>query len=257
MATDRKDTKVTRLDLRIPNDIYAQVEEIAKANNAPSHHISGNIILSPTLLKLISLGIRSLSGNYSELADITPNISQLSDTSSTRIDAIAGELAEVKKSLSELSDKLSVYMSDTIPDIVPDTVPDSTPDIIPDTVPDTMPDTVPDSIPDSKDGELEPADIAPTHPPLPNSKPLADIPKRSSIVYPAWVNNSNQPFYNKVQRDPSLLQKVAEVMERNPNNTEAGKNLVPLGLHKGDGSAYGRNDVSRIRSAVKHFLEDL
>ena len=103
MATDRKDTKVTRLDLRIPNDIYAQVEEIAKANNAPSHHITGNIILSPTLLKLIRLGIKSLSDNYSELADI----SQPSDPSSARIDAIEGELAEVKKSLIELSDIVS------------------------------------------------------------------------------------------------------------------------------------------------------
>ena len=116
MATDRKDTKVTRLDLRIPNDIYAQVEEIAKANNAPSHHITGNIILSPTLLKLISLGIRSLSGNYSSSADI----SQPSDTSSPRIDAIEGELAEVKKSLIELSDRVSGIVSANLSDSVPD-----------------------------------------------------------------------------------------------------------------------------------------
>ena len=257
MAIDKKDAKVTRLDLRIPNEIYAQVEEIAKANNAPSHHISGNIILSPTLLKLINLGIRSLSGNYSELADITPNISQLSDTSSTRIDAIAGELENVKKSLSKLSDKLSVYISDTIPDIVSD--------IVPDTMPGVVADTMPDTIPDSKEGELEPAAIAPTPPPLvshvqnpaPNSKAPAVTPNRSPIVYPIWVNNSNRPFFNKVQRDPSLLPKVAEVMERNTNNNEAGKSLASIGLHKGDGSVYSREEVSRIRSAIKHFIEDL
>ena len=109
MATDRKDTKVTRLDLRIPNDIYAQVEEIAKTNNAPSHHITHNIILTPTLLNLISLGIRSLSG-----------ISQPSDTSSSRLDTIEGELAEVKKSLVELSDKLSGMVSASVSDSVHD-----------------------------------------------------------------------------------------------------------------------------------------
>ena len=121
MATDRKDTKVTRLDLRIPNDIYAQVEEIAKANNAPPHHITGNIILSPTLLKLINLGISSLSGNYSELADI----SQPSDTSFPRIDAIEGELAEVKKSIVKLSDKVSGMLSANVPATISDTIPDS------------------------------------------------------------------------------------------------------------------------------------
>ena len=125
MATDRKDSKVTRLDLRIPNDIYAQVEEIAKANNSPSHHITGNIILSPTLLKLISLGISSLSGNYSELANINPNISQLSDKLSPRVDMIEGELAEVKKSLIELSDKLSGMISDQISANISDTISDS------------------------------------------------------------------------------------------------------------------------------------
>lgn len=91
MSTDRKDNKVTRLDLRIPNDIYAQVEEIAKANKAPSHHITGKIILSPTLLKLISLGIKSLSDNYTVLADI--------NRPSSRIDATVDELAASIKRL--------------------------------------------------------------------------------------------------------------------------------------------------------------
>lgn len=120
MATDRKDTKVTRLDLRIPNDIYAQVEEIAKANNAPSHHITNNIILTPTLLNLISLGIGSLSGNYSGLTDI----SQPSDSLSPRIDAIEGELADVKKSLIELSDEISGIVSGIVSASISDNLPD-------------------------------------------------------------------------------------------------------------------------------------
>ena len=216
MAIDKKDAKVTRLDLRIPNEIYAQVEEIAKANNAPSHHISGNIILSPTLIKLINLGIRSLSGNYSELADITPNIIQLSDTSSTRIDAIAGELENVKKSLSKLSDKLSVYISDTIPDIVPDTMSD------------TMPGIVADTIPDSKEGELEPAAIAPTPPPPfvpPIQNPLIDNP---TIPAPAGTHPTkpaSKPVTGLVEEDMSYVAffKMLELTppsERNPREAQ-------------------------------------
>jgi hypothetical protein len=122
MATNRKDLKVTRLDLRIPNDIYSQVEEIARANNEPSHHITGNIILSPTLLKLISLGIRSLSGNYNELADIPTNIERVPDTLSPRVDTVERELADLKKVVAELSAKLSGEVSDSL---ASDTIPDS------------------------------------------------------------------------------------------------------------------------------------
>jgi hypothetical protein len=151
MATNRKDLKVTRLDLRIPNDIYSQVEEIARANNEPSHHITGNIILSPTLLKLISLGIRSLSGNYAELADIATNIERVPDTLSPRVDAIEGELADLKRLVVELSDKLSGKVSD-INILVPDSISDELSDsnlVLADIEADTLSDDVTDKLSDS------------------------------------------------------------------------------------------------------------
>jgi hypothetical protein len=116
----RQESKVTRLDLRIPNDIYAQVEEIAKANNEPTHHITGNIILTPTLVKLIRLGIRSLSDNYPALADIPISSGQVSDNLLKRMDSIEGELSELKKLLAELSGNtlVAVSMSDTISDTI-------------------------------------------------------------------------------------------------------------------------------------------
>jgi hypothetical protein len=152
MTSNRKDLKVTRLDLRIPNDIYSQVEEIAKANNEPSHHITGNIVLSPTLLKLISLGIRSLSGNYSGLADTPINIVQVSDTLSPRVSTIEEELAELKKVVAELSGKLSATLSDDIltSDIVPDKLSDNN-NPLPDRVSDsdnTLSDSMTDKVPD-------------------------------------------------------------------------------------------------------------
>lgn len=150
----RQESKVTRLDLRIPNDIYTQVEEIAKANNEPTHHITGNIILTPTLVKLIRLGIRSLSDNYPALADIPIFSGQVSDNLLKRMDAIEGELAELKKLVTDLSNSPVVAASvpDTISDILKtDTISDSVPDKISDepelgSLSDKLSDMIPDTI---------------------------------------------------------------------------------------------------------------
>jgi hypothetical protein len=116
----RQESKVTRLDLRIPNDIYTQVEEIAKANNEPTHHITGNIILTPTLVKLIRLGIRSLSDNYPALADIPISSRQVSDNLLKRMDSIEGELTALKKLVAELSG--NTVVAALIPDNISDTI---------------------------------------------------------------------------------------------------------------------------------------
>lgn len=150
----RQESKVTRLDLRIPNDIYTQVEEIAKANNEPTHHITGNIILTPTLVKLIRLGIRSLSDNYPALADIPISSGQVSDNLLKRMDSIEGEISELKKLVTELSNSPVVAASvpDTRSDILEtDTVSDSVPDKISDEpelglLSDNLSDIVPDTI---------------------------------------------------------------------------------------------------------------
>jgi hypothetical protein len=144
----RQESKVTRLDLRIPNDIYAQVEEIAKANNEPTHHITGNIILTPTLVKLIRLGIRSLSDNYPALADLTTAIEQVPDTLTPRMNAVEAELSELKKLVTNLSDKIfdrlsnSFIHSETPGEyhIEPDTLSGNT------TVSDLLPDNISDTI---------------------------------------------------------------------------------------------------------------
>jgi hypothetical protein len=150
----RQESKVTRLDLRIPNDIYTQVEEIAKANNEPTHHITGNIILTPTLVKLIRLGIRSLSDNYPALADIPISSGQVSDNLLKRMDSIEGELSELKKLVTELSNSpiVAASVTDTRSDILKtDTRSDSVPDKISDEpelvlLSDNLSDIVPDTI---------------------------------------------------------------------------------------------------------------
>lgn len=149
----RQESKVTRLDLRIPNDIYTQVEEIAKANNEPTHHITGNIILTPTLVKLIRLGIRSLSDNYPALSDIPISSGQVSDNLLKRMDSIEGELSALKKLVAELSGNTVVAASvpDTISDVIETgTISDSVPAKISDDpevalLSDNLSDIVPDT----------------------------------------------------------------------------------------------------------------
>jgi hypothetical protein len=154
----RQESKVTRLDLRIPNDIYAQVEEIAKANNEPTHHITGNIILTPTLVKLIRLGIRSLSDNYPALADIPISSGQVSDNLLKRLDLIEGELTALKKLVAELSNNpvVATLVPDTISDVIKaDTISDLVPAKVSDDPElalssDNLSDMVPDTIETTK-----------------------------------------------------------------------------------------------------------
>jgi hypothetical protein len=101
----RQESKITRLDIRIPNDVYAQVEEIAKANNEPTHHITGNIILTPTVVKLIRLGILSIADNYPALADLPAASGQVPDRLTPRLESIERELLDKFRELeSRLSD---------------------------------------------------------------------------------------------------------------------------------------------------------
>ena len=60
MKTRRTDT-VTRVDVRIPNELYNQIQAIAIAQfNAKIHHRSGKPEISPTILELIKIGIAHL-----------------------------------------------------------------------------------------------------------------------------------------------------------------------------------------------------
>lgn len=178
----RQDAKVTRLDVRLPNDLHATIEAIATANGEPRHHITGNIILTPTVVKLIRVGVASLSGDYQTLADISTTTGQVSDNLTPRMQAVESEVIILKKHLCRLEDKLNglivsddlAVIADTIPDaltpIVPDTLPDTISDIIPDTIsgilPDTLPDTLADTLPDILADTLPAPGDTPTDPTL-------------------------------------------------------------------------------------------
>lgn len=68
-AGDRADAKATRLDLRLPNALHDQLVSIASANGAPNYRSTSRVTLTPTVIKLIRLGIRQLSGRYQALTN--------------------------------------------------------------------------------------------------------------------------------------------------------------------------------------------
>ena len=169
----RQDAKVTRLDVRLPNDLHATIEAIAQANGEPRHHITGNIILTPTVVKLIRLGVASLSGDYRTLADISTTTGQVSDILTPRMQAVESEVSILKKQISRLEDKLNgLIVSDNLA-IVADTVPDALPPIVSDTLPDTMSSTLPDALADTRPDTL--ADTLPAPGDTPTDPTLKSI----------------------------------------------------------------------------------
>jgi hypothetical protein len=68
----RQTETITRVDVRIPNHIYEQVQAIATQHfQAKVHHRSGKPEVSPTILELIKIGIAHLEATLPDSADIS------------------------------------------------------------------------------------------------------------------------------------------------------------------------------------------
>jgi hypothetical protein len=96
----------SRIDVRFPEEVHEAIKLIAEKDGAKIHHRSGEVILSPTVVKLVQLGIRALSDDSPiSLSDCLP------DNISYRVLAVEQELSDLKKfmivSIGNLSDKVS------------------------------------------------------------------------------------------------------------------------------------------------------
>jgi hypothetical protein len=127
---------ITRCDIRVPNELYAEIEKIAVEQfNASTHWKSGKTEVTSTILELIRYGIRYLSddmdsgsksaqitgNNYQELSDRLAQVEEqilsdnLSDNlSDDRLTELADRLAAVETRLAsdDISDKISDKISD-------------------------------------------------------------------------------------------------------------------------------------------------
>ncbi|HEY9768809.1 MAG TPA: hypothetical protein V6C71_09980 [Coleofasciculaceae cyanobacterium] len=93
------DDHIKRCDVRVPIDLYNEIEEIAvQEYNAPVYHKTGKPQVSSTIIELLKLGIENLKGEAS---------GSIPDTLSDRV--------------RELESQIKQIQSDTLSDSKPDT----------------------------------------------------------------------------------------------------------------------------------------
>ncbi len=71
----RESEKITRVDVRIPNEIYQKIEAIAKETKQPIHHKSGKPVVTPIILNLINLGLEAVSKDDFNLESLASKVS--------------------------------------------------------------------------------------------------------------------------------------------------------------------------------------
>lgn len=62
----RTDDSMTRIDIRVPNPLFEEIERLATERGEPIHHKSGRVTLAPTLLDLLQIGLAHYSPEAAE-----------------------------------------------------------------------------------------------------------------------------------------------------------------------------------------------
>lgn len=83
----RSDELVTRIDVRIPNPMFEELEKLATERGEPIHHKSGRVTIAPTLLDLLRIGLDHYSPEALERVSAKLSVKQSDTTASdNRID---------------------------------------------------------------------------------------------------------------------------------------------------------------------------
>jgi hypothetical protein len=103
----RQTDTVTRVDIRIPNHLYSQIQSIATNYfNAKIHHRSNKPELTPTILELIQIGIAHIESNLPiAVESVTDDLKKQISDLDMRLKEVEGQLSKVQINKSDVSSK--------------------------------------------------------------------------------------------------------------------------------------------------------
>ncbi|MGL6342429.1 MAG: hypothetical protein ACRC80_25210, partial [Waterburya sp.] len=94
----RQTDTVTRVDIRLPNHLYSQIQSIAINHfNAKIHHRSNKPEVSPTILELIQIGIAHIESNLPVSEEVSEG--KVADDLRRQIKQLDARLSEVESLL--------------------------------------------------------------------------------------------------------------------------------------------------------------
>ena len=103
----RQTDTVTRVDIRIPNHLYSQIQSIAIAHfNAKIHHRSNKPELTPTILELIQIGIAHIESNLPVTDEsVTDELKKQINDLDMRLKEVESKLSGVQINNTEITSK--------------------------------------------------------------------------------------------------------------------------------------------------------
>ena len=89
-----KEGRVTRCEIRVPNELYSQIEALATKKGARIHHRSGKVEVTGTILELLKLGL-SVSDHAADMSDKLSDSQEISGKVSDNISEIREQVTPI------------------------------------------------------------------------------------------------------------------------------------------------------------------
>ena len=100
--------QIVRADIRIPVNLYAELETIANEQGQKKHHITGRPMVSPVILELLELGLQHYKSEKSSEDDSTRLVPDTNPGNQLDIEALKDKLlTQLREELVGLAEELA------------------------------------------------------------------------------------------------------------------------------------------------------